>query len=76
VTRFLYAARQVHCPEHAVVVEHVPWNEGKRPMGASLFLDILRPSPIPPKDFQVPICKSLIINTGDLALSPPVVKGD
>jgi hypothetical protein len=30
VTSFLYAARRVACPEHGVVVEHIPWSEGKR----------------------------------------------
>ncbi len=32
VTWFVYAARRVHCPEHGVVVEHVPWSGGKRPV--------------------------------------------
>jgi len=27
---FFYAPRRVECPEHGVVVEHLPWNEGKR----------------------------------------------
>jgi transposase len=30
MTWFVYAARRVQCPEHGVVVEHLPWNEGKR----------------------------------------------
>ena len=30
VTWFLYAVRRVDCPEHGVVVEHIPWSEGKR----------------------------------------------
>ena len=29
---FLYAPRRVSCPEHGVVVEHVPWSAGKRPV--------------------------------------------
>jgi transposase len=27
---FRYAPRRVQCPEHGVVVEHIPWSEGKR----------------------------------------------
>jgi len=27
-----YAPRRVECPEHGVVVEHLPWNEGKKPL--------------------------------------------
>jgi len=27
---FFYAPRRVECPEHGVVVEYLPWNEGKR----------------------------------------------
>jgi len=29
-TWFLYAPCRVQCPEHGVVVEYLPWNEGKR----------------------------------------------
>lgn len=29
---FLYAARRVNCAEHGVVIEHVPWSSGKRPV--------------------------------------------
>jgi hypothetical protein len=29
VTWFIYGPRRVQCPEHGVVVEHVPWSEGK-----------------------------------------------
>ena len=32
VTRFFYASRRVRCPEHGVVIEHVPWSDGKRPV--------------------------------------------
>jgi transposase len=31
-TWFCYAARRVQCPEHGVVVEHIPWSQGKRPV--------------------------------------------
>jgi transposase len=27
---FVYASRRVECPEHGVVVEHIPWSDGKR----------------------------------------------
>jgi transposase len=37
VTWFLYAPRRVHCPEHGVVVEHIPWSEGKRPMTTAMM---------------------------------------
>jgi transposase len=29
---FLYAPRRVRCAEHGIVVEHLPWSEGKRPV--------------------------------------------
>jgi transposase len=31
-TFFLFAARRVQCATHGVVVEHVPWSNGKRPV--------------------------------------------
>jgi len=37
VTWFLYAARRVECPEHGVVIEHVPWSEGKRPVTLAMM---------------------------------------
>ena len=37
VTDFLYAPRRVQCPEHGVVVEHLPWSEGKRPATRALM---------------------------------------
>jgi len=37
VTRFRYAARRVNCPEHGVVVEHVPWSDGKRPITLAMM---------------------------------------
>ena len=42
VTRFLYAARRVHCPEHGVVVEHVPWSQGKRPVTIAMMIFLAR----------------------------------
>lgn len=31
-TWFCYAPRRVECAEHGVVVEHIPWSDGKRPV--------------------------------------------
>jgi transposase len=42
VTFFLYAARRVHCPEHGVVVEHVPWSDGKRPVTIAMMCFLSR----------------------------------
>jgi len=42
VTWFVYAARRVHCPEHGVVVEHVPWSEGKRPVTIAMMCFLSR----------------------------------
>ncbi len=36
-TYFLYAPRRVQCPEHGVVVEHIPWSEGKRPITTAMM---------------------------------------
>jgi transposase len=36
-TFFLYAARRVDCPEHGVVVEHIPWSHGKRPVTKAMM---------------------------------------
>ena len=37
VTWFIYAARRVNCPEHGVVIEHVPWSSGKRPVTLAMM---------------------------------------
>ena len=42
VTWFLYAARRVNCPAHGVVVEHVPWSEGKRPVTIAMMCFLSR----------------------------------
>jgi transposase len=42
VTLFLYASRRVHCPEHGVVVEHVPWSQGKRPITIAMMCFLSR----------------------------------
>ena len=36
-TWFLYAPRRVECPEHGVVVEHLPWSQGKRPVTTTMM---------------------------------------
>lgn len=36
-TYFCYAPRRVECAEHGVVVEHVPWSDGKRPLTCSMM---------------------------------------
>jgi transposase len=42
VTWFLYAARRVDCPEHGVVIEHVPWSDGKRPVTLAMMCFLSR----------------------------------
>jgi transposase len=42
MTWFLYAARRVNCPEHGVVVEHVPWSDGKRPVTIAMMCFLSR----------------------------------
>jgi transposase len=36
-TYFVYAPRRVECPEHGVVVEEIPWSEGKRPVTQTMM---------------------------------------
>src|SRR3974377_165206 len=36
-TYFHYAPRRVECVEHGVVVEHIPWSEGKRPVTGAMM---------------------------------------
>ena len=33
-----YAPRRVECPAHGVVIEHMPWSEGKRPVTKAMML--------------------------------------
>ena len=35
--RFFYAARRVNCATHGVVVEHLPWSQGKRPVTTAMM---------------------------------------
>jgi len=36
-TYFHYAPRRVACGEHGVVVEHIPWSDGKRPVTCAMM---------------------------------------
>jgi transposase len=36
-TYFVYAPRRVECPEHGIVVEHLPWSQGKRPITLTMM---------------------------------------
>lgn len=36
-TRFHYAPRRVKCAEHGVIVEHIPWSQGKRPLTSAMM---------------------------------------
>jgi transposase len=37
LTWFRYSPRRVQCGEHGVVVEHIPWSEGKRPLTKAMM---------------------------------------
>ena len=36
-TYFCYAPRRVECAAHGVVVEHIPWSDGKRPVTCAMM---------------------------------------
>ena len=36
-TWFVYAPRRVRCVEHGVIVEHIPWSNGKRPVTIAMM---------------------------------------
>ena len=36
-TYFCYAPRRVECSEHGVVIEHIPWSAGKRPVTCAMM---------------------------------------
>jgi transposase len=42
ITWFRYAPRRVQCAEHGVVVEHIPWSEGKRPITRAMMSFLAR----------------------------------
>ena len=42
LTWFVYAPRRVQCPEHGVVVEHLPWSDGKRPVTIAMMCFLSR----------------------------------
>ncbi len=37
IVHFFYAARRVKCAEHGVVVEHIPWSQGKSPVTTAMM---------------------------------------
>jgi transposase len=39
---FVFAARRVQCATHGVVVEHVPWSDGKRPVTIAMMCFLAR----------------------------------
>jgi transposase len=39
---FLYCPRRVECAEHGVVVEHIPWSQGKRPITKTMMIFLSR----------------------------------
>jgi transposase len=39
---FVYAARRVECATHGVVIEHVPWSDGKRPVTKAMMCFLAR----------------------------------
>ena len=41
-TWFVYAPRRVECPAHGVVVEHLPWSDGKRPVTCAMMGSLAR----------------------------------
>jgi transposase len=41
-TYFGYAPRRVECAEHGVVVEHIPWSDGKRPVTCAMMAFLAR----------------------------------
>jgi transposase len=41
-TYFCYAPRRVECGEHGVIIEHLPWSEGKRPVTCAMMVFLAR----------------------------------
>ena len=41
-TWFRYTPRRVQCAQHGVVVEHIPWSEGKRPVTTAMMCFLSR----------------------------------
>ena len=42
VVHFFYPPRRVNCQEHGVVVEHIPWSQGKRPVTTAMMSFLAR----------------------------------
>lgn len=41
-TYFHYSPRRVQCPAHGIVVEHIPWSDGKRPVCRAMMSFLAR----------------------------------
>ena len=41
-TYFCYAPRRVECGEHGVIIEHLPWSEGKRRVTCAMMVFLAR----------------------------------
>jgi transposase len=41
-TWFCYAPRRVECAEHGVVIEYIPWSDGKRPVTCTMMVFLAR----------------------------------
>lgn len=41
-TWFCYAPRRVQCADHGIVVEHIPWSDGKRPVTRAMMSFLAR----------------------------------
>jgi len=41
-TYFYYAPRRVECGEHGVIIEHIPWSEGKRRVTCAMMVFLAR----------------------------------
>jgi transposase len=41
-TYYYYAPRRVECGEHGVIIEHLPWSEGKRPVTCAMMVFLAR----------------------------------
>jgi transposase len=41
-TYYYYAPRRVECGEHGVIIEHLPWSQGKRPVTCAMMVFLAR----------------------------------
>src|SRR5436190_2045956 len=66
-THFCYAPRRVECAEHGVVVEHIPWSDGKRPVTCAMMGFLAR--------WAGRLRSQATLRRGLKALGPELVKG-